>query len=71
MNVKNIITSQLDALKLGKFANLAPEIKAVIDPAAEKIIRKMVSSALKKVIRQTVRTTMKPQQKENTHENQQ
>jgi hypothetical protein len=70
MNLKTIITSQLEAIGLEKFTNLTPEIETIIGPGVEKTVRKMVAPALRKAIRQTVRPqTNKPQQQKETTSN--
>ncbi|MCE0497343.1 MAG: hypothetical protein LV481_05280 [Methylacidiphilales bacterium] len=68
MNLKNIITSQLDSLGLGKFKNLAADIESHLEPLVEITVRKKVVSALTRVCNQARKTTAKSNQ--GNHEKQ-
>ena len=68
MNVKTIITSQLDALGLGKFNNLADDIAKEIEADVEAKIRKMVAPGFDRVCRRVRKTV--PKSNQGNHEKQ-
>jgi hypothetical protein len=70
MNMKKIISSQMDQLGWSKFKNLASDIEKDLEPEVEKQIRKMVASSFGRVCRQARNNTKPQTKKESNHETQ-
>ena len=59
MNLKPLITAELETLGLGGFTHLAPQIEAEIEAAAETAVRKLVGPGCDRVLREARKKTRK------------